>query len=135
MHLTLLVLNSITFYLTATTLQTNNMLHLPIPTTLSHNAQDMQPLSLQYSHQHDLPVTAPPMPEIPIDKVLSAPLNTINRRNRNNSLTKWTKVNRQKQQTKHCRSSTDRLLRQNAHFTQPPTTAVYIAHQVTAQHA
>jgi hypothetical protein len=87
----------------------------------------MQLITREQPNPAATPVIALTNPETPIYKVISPPLNTINRRKR--------KTNRQSEQNKQTQPFPDRQLRQNAHFAQPPATAAHIVHAATAKYA
>ena len=98
---------------------------VPNTTTPLTIEQNMQLIPREQPNPAATPIIALTNPETPIYKVISAPLNTINRRKR--------KTNRQSEQNKQTRPFTDRQLRQNAHFAQLPATAAHIVHAVTAK--
>ena len=98
---------------------------VPNPTTPLTIEQKMQLIPRAQPNPGALPVAALLNPETPIYEVISAPMNAINKRKR--------KTNKRLAQNKQTRPSTDRQLRQNAHFTQLPATAAHIVHAATAQ--
>ena len=135
MHLMPLALNHIKLSLTVPPPLTNITLRLPISTELTHNKQETQlntpPLHQFHSHQPDLPVKPVTPSEIHTYKILLSPLNTINRRNTENSTSKRAKGSKQVPITKHIRTLPDRSLRQNAHFAELPSATLQIVEQAT----
>ena len=72
-------------------------------------------------------MAARPSSETKAYKVISAPLNTINRRKR--------KTAKRATQNHHNATFSNRQLKQNAHFAHKPATASHIVHAATAQYA